>query len=103
MGLLVGSFLKSIELNEDRYVGLLGKLMGEVEHLQNNPAQVRARERRILEAIARVRLIDVVDPWLQGLVPEENRASDHVIAALEPFSKAKGGPLEVGASTIRSQ
>jgi hypothetical protein len=32
--------LKNIEMNEERYLGILAKLMGEVEHLQNNPAQV---------------------------------------------------------------
>jgi hypothetical protein len=38
-----GSFLESIELHEDRYVGLLEKLIGETVHLQNNPAEVSRR------------------------------------------------------------
>jgi hypothetical protein len=33
----------------------------------------------------------------QGLVPQENKASDHVMAALEPFTKERGGPLLVRA------
>lgn len=28
-------------MDEERYLGLLAKLIGEAEHLQNNPAQVR--------------------------------------------------------------
>ena len=32
----------------------------------------------------------------QGLVPEENKASDHVMAALAPYTKEQGGPLLVG-------
>ena len=31
----------------------------------------------------------------QGLVPEENKASEHVMAALAPHSKEQGGPLLV--------
>ena len=31
--------LENIELNEDRFLGLLEKLIGVAEHLQNNPAQ----------------------------------------------------------------
>ena len=27
-------------MNEERYLGLLAQLIGEAEHLQNNPAQV---------------------------------------------------------------
>lgn len=34
------SFLTSMEMNEERYLTLLAKLIGEAEHLQNNPAQV---------------------------------------------------------------
>lgn len=37
------SFLEGVEMDEERYLGLLAKLIGEAEHLQNNPAQVRAR------------------------------------------------------------
>ena len=29
-----------MEMDEERYLGLLAKLIGEAEHLQNNPAQV---------------------------------------------------------------
>jgi len=63
------SFLNSLEMDEERYVGLLEKLIGESEHLQNNPAQ--------------------------GLVPEENKASDHVLAVLAAYTTENGGPLEV--------
>ncbi len=34
------SFLEGMEMNEERYLGLLAQLIGEAEHLQNNPAQV---------------------------------------------------------------
>lgn len=37
---------------------------------------------------------------LQGLVPQENKASDHVLAALEPFTKEQGGPLLVRGSFV---
>lgn len=33
------SFLEGMEMNEERYLALLAKLIGEAEHLQNNPAQ----------------------------------------------------------------
>jgi acetylornithine deacetylase len=61
--------INSMELNEERFVGLMHKLIGVVESLQNNPAQ--------------------------GLVPRENNASDHVLALLEPFMEENGGPLQV--------
>jgi hypothetical protein len=42
--------------------------------------------------------------FVQGLTPQENRASDHIIAALKPYTKENGGPLEVshGSSPIMS-
>ena len=36
----------NIELNSDRYVQLLGKLIGEAEHLQNNPPKFVPQEDR---------------------------------------------------------
>jgi len=62
------SVLAHLSLNADRYVALLGKLMGESERLQNNPAQ--------------------------GLYPREDAASDHVLAALEPYT-GPDGPLTI--------
>ncbi|TFJ85460.1 hypothetical protein NSK_002970 [Nannochloropsis salina CCMP1776] len=63
----VHSFLHAMEMNDERYLTLLAKLIGEAENLQNNPQQ--------------------------GLVPQENLAANHVLALLEPHSKEKGGPL----------
>ncbi len=54
-------------LDTDKYVELLAKLVGEAEHLQNSPPQ--------------------------SLIPNEDRASDHVLERLEPFSATNGGPL----------
>jgi len=51
-------------MNEERYLTLLSKLIGEAENLQNNPQQ--------------------------GLVPQEKLAADHVLALLEPYSKEQG-------------
>ena len=58
------SFLQNLEMNEERYLTLLSKLIGEAENLQNNPQQ--------------------------GLVPQEKLAADHVVALLEPYSKEQG-------------
>jgi hypothetical protein len=35
----MSSILAGIELNEERFLALLTKLIGESQHLQNNPAQ----------------------------------------------------------------
>lgn len=59
----------NLTLDEEKYLDLLEKLIGEAEHLQNNPAQ--------------------------GLVPEEDRAVRHVEAALAGVTEAAGGPLRV--------
>ena len=61
--------LGSLELNADRFVELMRKLIGEAKGLQNNPSQ--------------------------GFVPRENAASDHVLELLRPHTKELGGPLEV--------
>eukprot|EP00232_Nephroselmis_pyriformis_P025346 CAMPEP_0182864058 /NCGR_PEP_ID=MMETSP0034_2-20130328/6975_1 /TAXON_ID=156128 /ORGANISM="Nephroselmis pyriformis, Strain CCMP717" /LENGTH=438 /DNA_ID=CAMNT_0024996305 /DNA_START=45 /DNA_END=1358 /DNA_ORIENTATION=- len=50
----------------DRFTTLLGKIMGESKHLQNN---------------------------FPELIPKEDRAARHVLDALEPYSKENGGPL----------
>jgi len=60
--------LASLRLDEERYIALLEKLIGQVESLQNNPAQ--------------------------GLHPREDNASDIVLAALAPYS-GPDGPLVV--------
>lgn len=39
----VQNLLSNVEMNEDRFVDLLTKLIGNVETLQNNPSQVRNR------------------------------------------------------------
>lgn len=55
------------DLDENSFVNVLGQLIGETKHLQNNP-----------------RL---------GITPEETRACKIVMKELEPFSREKGGPL----------
>jgi acetylornithine deacetylase len=56
-------------MNEGRFIDLLGKLIGESEHLQNNPSQ--------------------------GLVPREDLASNHILELLAPYNKENGGVLEI--------
>jgi len=51
-------------MNEERYLTLLSKLIGEAEQLQNNPQQ--------------------------GLIPQEKLAADHLLGLLEPHSKEHG-------------
>lgn len=63
------SALSALKLNEQRFETLLKKLIGEAEGLQNQPGA--------------------------GLIPRENNASDHVLAALEPHSSKNGGPLNI--------
>eukprot|EP00904_Undaria_pinnatifida_P004372 jgi/Undpi1/13936/HiC_scaffold_9.g03587.m1 len=65
----VQALLSSVEMNDDRFVALLTKLIDNVTTLQNNPSQ--------------------------GLVPKEDDASDHVLELLKPYTVENGGPLEV--------
>ena len=51
--------LRNLELNEERFIALLSKLIAEVPHLQNSPAQ--------------------------GLIPQEDKASDHILEVLRCF------------------
>ncbi|KYR01447.1 acetylornithine deacetylase [Tieghemostelium lacteum] len=60
--------LTSYELNESRFLALLEKLIGETETLQNQPPQ---------------------------LIPVEDNAGRHVLAALEPYRVENGGVLKV--------
>ena len=62
------------EMNESRYLGLLKNLIGETKFLQNSPAQ--------------------------GLVPEEDRAIKHIMEILGPYSKDRGGVLEIEKVTF---
>jgi acetylornithine deacetylase len=57
------------ELDSERFIGILRKLIGEAKHLQNNP-----------------RL---------GITPEEARAAHIIQKELEPYSEAAGGPLKI--------
>lgn len=60
---------EGLGLDEDKYVELMTKLIGESKFVQNNPRQ--------------------------GLVPEEGKIAQHVLAELAPFTTDNGGPLEV--------
>jgi acetylornithine deacetylase len=66
---LIQSFLATLELNEERFLPLLTKLIGEGAVLQNNPSQ--------------------------GFIPREDAASDHLLQLLQPYLKENGGLLEV--------
>eukprot|EP01088_Endostelium_zonatum_P014089 TRINITY_DN2953_c1_g2_i1.p1 TRINITY_DN2953_c1_g2~~TRINITY_DN2953_c1_g2_i1.p1 ORF type:complete len:493 (-),score=119.60 TRINITY_DN2953_c1_g2_i1:277-1755(-) len=59
---------QSYKLDEEHFISLLTRLIGETEHLQNKPPQ---------------------------FIPEEDRAGRHALASLLPHSKEQGGPLEV--------
>ena len=67
--------LSAVTFDPDRYVKLLGRIMNESEKLQNNPPQ--------------------------GLVPQENLCSDHVLEALKPYT-GEGGPLTVERLEFRA-
>jgi len=58
--------MRSVELNEERYLSLLGKCIGEVKNLQNRPPT---------------------------LVPQESLVGNHVEAHLKPYLTTNGGPL----------
>ncbi|CAI7805916.1 unnamed protein product [Closterium sp. NIES-54] len=56
------------QLDEDRFVSLLEKLINEARYLQNNPPEC---------------------------VPKEDRAVRHVLDVLQPYSEEEGGPLHI--------
>jgi acetylornithine deacetylase len=56
------------ELDEAKFVALLGQLIGEARHVQNAPPK---------------------------LVPREDLVLAHVLAVLEPHGAAAGGPLRI--------
>jgi len=57
-----------LELNEERYLALLEKLIGEAKFVQNQPPK---------------------------LVPEEDRVIKHLLDLLQPHSVDNGGPLHI--------
>jgi len=57
-----------MDLNKDRYVSLLEKLIGEVEFLQNSPPK---------------------------FIPQEDKAIKHLLEALKPYTVENGGVLKV--------
>ena len=64
------SILHGLELNEERFVGLLRNLIGEVEHLQNTGVGT-------------------------AYVPQEDLAIKHCLEVLAPYRIENGGPLEI--------
>ena len=69
---LLADSLQGLALDQDEYIALLAKLIGESKHVQNNPRQ--------------------------GLVPCEAKVARHVLDVLEPHSSTStssgsGGPL----------
>jgi len=63
------TLLHTLEMNEERFLLLLDKLINESIYLQNSPSQ--------------------------GLIPIEDKASNHVIELFKPYTKENGGVLEV--------
>jgi acetylornithine deacetylase len=61
-------FLETVGMNEERFLSVLTKLIGQVKHLQNSPEN--------------------------GLVPKEDLAADIVLETLAPFSEENGGVLK---------
>ena len=61
--------LSTLEFDSERYVSLLSKLVGEAEKLQNDPPN--------------------------GLLPQEDNCSQHVLAALDPYLEKNSGPLKL--------
>ena len=61
--------LTNLSLNSDEYIALMTKLIGESEHVQNNPKQ--------------------------GLIPCEAKIVKHVLDLLTPLSTENGGPLVI--------
>jgi len=70
----MAEFLSEIQMNEPRFMALLEKLIGESKFLQNSPSQ--------------------------GLIPQEDLASNHVLEVLKPFLKENGGVLEAERVTF---
>lgn len=60
--------LDSYEMDEEKFLDLLTKLIGESIHLQNNPP---------------------------AYVPQEKKAAMHVVEVLEPYTLERGGPLKL--------
>lgn len=56
------------ELNEERFISLLTKVIGESKHVQNYPPK---------------------------FVPEEDKVIQHLLEVLTPHSKENGGPLDI--------
>eukprot|EP01036_Dinobryon_divergens_P028360 gene28360-37292_t len=64
-----GNTFTGLEMNEERFISLLRQLVGESRELQNSPPQ--------------------------GLIPKEELAANHVLAALRPYTTENGGVLQV--------
>jgi len=65
----MSSFPPPSQLNEERFLSLLEKLIGEAKYLQNSPSQ--------------------------GLIPKEDLAGNHIVDVLRPYTKENGGVLEI--------
>mmetsp|Transcript_12645 Transcript_12645/g.28289 ORF Transcript_12645/g.28289 Transcript_12645/m.28289 type:complete len:435 (+) Transcript_12645:656-1960(+) len=58
-----------LQWREEQFLELLGKVLGESQHVQNNPSQ--------------------------GLCPKEELVARHVLDVLRPLSTDEGGPLKI--------
>jgi acetylornithine deacetylase len=62
-------YLETVGMNEERFLGILTRLIGVVKDLQNSPDQ--------------------------GLIPKEDLAADIVLETLAPYSEENGGVLKL--------
>jgi acetylornithine deacetylase len=93
--------VESLTLDDERFVDLLGKLIGEARHLQNNPPDFVPRCSCRRQATHKQPSQTLGDPW-DPLSPtghptrrREDRAGQHILSVLEPLSEAHGGPLRI--------
>ena len=95
--------LATWEMDEERYLALLGKLVGESEHLQNNPPDLVPTEDRgkvvlVAGAAAPCRVPRRRQTNQTNKPPPTSnkpKAARHVLELLEPLSTEHGGPIEL--------
>lgn len=105
----------ALEMNEGRFLGLMDKVIGEAEFVQNHPPKVRrgpcparASERRHLLAIPlshptrrgrgsdrAAACVAFRSSRLPQNVPEEDRVIKHCMEVLAPYDSKNGGVLNI--------
>lgn len=87
--------LSGIKLNEERFLNLLEKLIGETEGLQNSPSQGITSASIFFIFLNVIVLAVFLSLNATGLVPQEDNASRHVLDILTPHSVENGGILHI--------